>query len=182
MYGARKMTWGAAFVALGILVPMLFHSVGLGPVFLPMHIPVLLCGLFCGTSVGMLVGAFTPLVSAALTGMPPFLPPTAQLMAFELGTYGLLTGYLYTNVGLGVYPTLVTAMVSGRIIYGLTGYFLIPLFGLNQIPLWYPITYGLIKGIPGIIIQLLLVPGIVYLVERNGKALFSGKKKISTVG
>ncbi|MDI6893520.1 MAG: ECF transporter S component [Bacillota bacterium] len=97
----RNLTRGALFVALGILLPIAFHAVGLGKVFLPMHIPVLLAGFFCSPSVGLLAGMITPLLSAVLTGMPPLAPPVAQAMVFELGIYGLLTGFLYGRMRLG---------------------------------------------------------------------------------
>ena len=40
-----SMTGTALCMALGLVLPVLFHMVGAGPTFLPMHIPVLLCGL-----------------------------------------------------------------------------------------------------------------------------------------
>ncbi|HHY95735.1 MAG TPA: ECF transporter S component [Firmicutes bacterium] len=176
MSGTRRLTWGALFVAIGVLLPMMFHVVNLGKMFLPMHIPVLLAGFFCGPLVGMLVGLLTPLASAVLTGMPPLMPPVAQMMVFELGIYGLLTGFLYQRLRLGVYPALVAAMVAGRLVYGLLGYLILPLFGLQRIPLLYPVSYGLLSSLPGIILQLVLIPGVVFLVERNAAVLVTGKK------
>lgn len=176
MSSIRRLTWGALFVAIGVLLPVMFHVVGLGKVFLPMHIPVLLAGFFCGPAVGALVGVLTPLLSAVLTGMPPFMPPVAQMMVFELGIYGLLTGLAYQRLRLGVYPSLLGAMVAGRLVYGLLGYLALPLFGLKQVPLLYPVTYGVLTSLPGIVLQLVLVPAVVCLVERNAGILLSGRK------
>ena len=47
-------------VAAGIILPMMFHAVGMGKVFLPMHIPVLLAGFMVGPIIGGLVGFLTP--------------------------------------------------------------------------------------------------------------------------
>ena len=45
----RKLTISAMFLAVGIILPMAFHSFGpnAGATFLPMHLPVLLCGFRC---------------------------------------------------------------------------------------------------------------------------------------
>lgn len=175
---ARNLTRGALFVAIGILLPIMFHAVGLGKVFLPMHIPVLLAGFFCGPFVSMLVGMITPLLSAVLTGMPPLVPPVAQMMVFELGIYGLLTGLLYERLRLGVYPSLVAAMVAGRLVYGFLGYLVLPLFGLNRVPLLAPLALAVGQSLPGVVLQLLLVPLVVALVERNAAILLVGKRTV----
>ncbi len=159
-------------MALGILLPIAFHVVGMGKVFLPMHIPVLLAGFFCGPTVGMLVGMITPLLSAVLTGMPPLMPPVAQGMVFELGLYGLLTGLLYERLRLGVYPSLLLAMAAGRVVYGFLGYLILPLFGLNQVPLLAPVLLAVGESLPGVALQLVLIPLVVGVIERNAAVLF----------
>ena len=71
----RQLTVSGFFIALGLILPMLFHLAGgMGVVFLPMHLPVLLAGFFLGPRFGLLVGIITPLLSSLLTGMPPLLP------------------------------------------------------------------------------------------------------------
>ena len=131
MHNTRRICWGALFIALGILLPITFHMVGMGKVFLPMHIPILLAGFFCGPAIGAMVGFITPLLSAVMTGMPPFMPPMAQIMVFELAAYGLLTGLLFNRFRLGVYPSLLLAMLAGRAVHGLVGYLIMPVFGLE---------------------------------------------------
>lgn len=45
----KKLVMAAMCVALGIILPMAFHTIqNAGSIFLPMHIPVLICGLLCG--------------------------------------------------------------------------------------------------------------------------------------
>ncbi|NLA07855.1 MAG: ECF transporter S component [Firmicutes bacterium] len=158
---------GGLFVALGIVVPIAFHSIGAGPVFLPMHIPVLLAGFITGPAIGGLVGAVTPILSSLLTGMPPLMPPKAQMMVAELAVYGLLSGFAYRTKKLHVVLSLVIAMFGGRIVYGILAAYVLPLFGFNPVPVFYPITAGLVTSLPGIVIQLLLIPPIVWLLEKQ---------------
>lgn len=163
----RDLILGGLFVALGIVVPIAFHSIGAGPVFLPMHIPVLLAGFITGPAIGGLVGAVTPILSSLLTGMPPLMPPKAQMMVAELAVYGLLSGFAYRTKKLHVVLSLVIAMFGGRIVYGILAAYVLPLFGFNPVPVFYPITAGLVTSLPGIVIQLLLIPPIVWLLEKQ---------------
>ncbi|NPV79537.1 MAG: ECF transporter S component [Firmicutes bacterium] len=165
----RSLIRGGLFIALGIVLPIAFHSIGAGPVFLPMHVPVLLAGFIAGPATGTLVGILTPILSAFLTGMPPLMPPKAQMMMVELGIYGMLTGLLYRTVKWNLIPSLVVAMLGGRIAYGILGAYLLPLFGFKAVPVFYPITGGIVSSLPGIVIQLIFVPSIVWLLERHAK-------------
>ncbi|WDC85415.1 hypothetical protein PL321_08820 [Caloramator sp. mosi_1] len=57
----KKLVLASLFLALGLLIPSIFHMSGLpGNVFLPMHIPVLLCGFILGERYGALIGFITP--------------------------------------------------------------------------------------------------------------------------
>lgn len=172
----RKLAFGGLFVALAILLPTMFHAVGLGKVFLPMHIPVLLAGFFCGPIVGMLVGMISPILSAFMTGMPPLMPPVAQMMVFELGLYGLLTGLLYEKLHLGGYMSLIGAMIGGRVVYGLLGYLVLPIFGFQKVPLWAPLLGVIGQSLPGVIVQLVCIPLVLSLSKRDWRVLFPEKK------
>ncbi len=171
----RTITWGAMFVAMGILLPIIFHSTGLGRAMLPMHIPVLLSGFFVGPLMGAVVGALTPLLSTLFTGMPPLMPPIAQRMVFELATFGFVTGLLYRRLALGrrlgslpgIYVSLVAAMIAGRLVYGVASYVMLPMFGLEAIPILYPLTLGLGASLPGVALQLVVIPPVVHLLTRH---------------
>ena len=53
----KKLVMAAMCVALGIVLPMAFHTIqNAGSIFLPMHIPVLICGLLCGWQYGLICG------------------------------------------------------------------------------------------------------------------------------
>ena len=71
MTSSKRMTLCAACIALCYVLPIAFHSVGLGGALSPMHIPVLLCGLICGSGAGLLCGLIGPVLSSLLSGMPP---------------------------------------------------------------------------------------------------------------
>ncbi len=167
MTSAQKITLTGLFVALGILTPMAFHFTGgpgAGRLFLPMHIPVFLAGLLAGPIVGVTVGIITPGLSSLLTGMPPPVP-TAMMMTIELGVFGLLSGLLYFRLRTGLWLSLIISMFAGRVVYGILAYIALPLVGLERVPLWAPLTVGLINSWPGILIQLILIPPIVYAAQ-----------------
>ncbi len=164
---SQKITMSALFIALGILFPMAFHMAGgpgLGSLFLPMHIPVFLAGFLAGPTVGITVGIITPILSSFLTGMPP-LVPTALMMAVELPIFGLVAGLLYQKYEKSTFVSLVSAMIAGRVVYGLVGAAALPLLGLDAIPVWAPVTTGIVSSWPGILIQLIIIPPIVRAAE-----------------
>lgn len=173
----RKLAYGGLFVALALALPSMFHLVGLGKVFLPMHIPVLFSGFICGPIIGALVGMVSPILSALITGMPPLMPPIAQAMVVELGLYGLLTGLLYEKLRLGAYVSLIGSMVVGRIGYGLMGYLLLPLFGIARTPLWAPLLGAVGTSLPGVIVQIVLIPPALSLLKRDLNVLLPEKRR-----
>ena len=162
----KKLVFTAVCSALCVVLPMAFHSIpNAGSVFLPMHIPVLLCGLICGWPYGFVTGLLGPLLSSILTGMPPaaMLPS----MMVECGVYGLVAGlmmrYVRTRNGLAdLYISLVTAMVLGRFIAGLAKAFILT---PGTAPFAW-VTTSLVTGIPGIVIQLLLMPMVVLALTK----------------
>ncbi len=151
---------GCAFcVALGVTVPMVFHLFGLGMAFSPMHLPILLCGLAFGPLYGFLCGLITPLISSLITGMPP-LYPTCITMTFELTIYGFLSGLLYRKFGLNLYLSLLISMISGRIVGGIISAILFGVSGQGYSLTTFISAY-FIDTIPGIIIQIIVVPLLV---------------------
>ena len=161
----RDVVLGGLFMGLALVLPVLFHFIGSGQVFLPMHIPVFLAGFTVSPWAATVVGLLSPLLSSVLTGMPPLSPPLAQGMMVELAVYGLATAWLYRYTHRVVLSWAVSA-VLGRLAYGLFGALILPLFGLQGIPVLYPVTVGLVTGLPGIAIQAVLVPAVVYFTQR----------------
>ncbi len=164
MSKTTNMVKAAIFLALGLLIPYIFHVTGVaGQIFLPMHVPVLLCGFILGPRYGLIVGFITPLFNAVLTGMPPIYP-TAFAMAFELATYGWITGWLYKIKNKNVFVSLIIAMLLGRMVSGAANYILLGFAGEKYVLTMFLMS-SFVKCIWGIIIQLILVPLIIKTVE-----------------
>ncbi|MBE5781596.1 MAG: ECF transporter S component [Clostridiales bacterium] len=163
----RKLVMTALFIALGLVLPSFFHMFGTGAAFLPMHIPVLLCGFLCGPLYGLACGMILPLVSSVLTGMP-VLFPTGTAMVFELGTYGLMTGLLYKKLACvkgGVYISLVAAMLLGRAVSGIANSIFMGMAG-KAYGMTAFLTGAFVTALPGILIQLVLIPPMVLLLRK----------------
>lgn len=171
----QKLILSALFLAIGIILPFITMQIpAVGNMLCPMHIPILLCGFICGGPYGLAVGFLTPLVRGMLTGMP-VLFPNGIAMAFELAVYGGLTGGLYGRVRRrmtelpAIYLTLVTSMLAGRIVWGLVSYVLFKVAG-NVFTWQIFAAQAFLNAIPGIVIQLILIPVIVRSLQKAGAA------------
>lgn len=164
----KQLVAAALCVALGVILPQAFHMIpNAGAILLPMHIPVLLCGLLCGWQYGLIAGIMTPLISALLTGMPGAV--VLPSMVCELAVYGLAAGLLYARLtALGkaarIYASLIPAMLAGRAVAGVLNA-LIFRAGAYSLQVWA--TASFVTGIPGIVVQLLLIPALVAALVRS---------------
>ena len=167
MSTVKKSIITAVCIALCVVLPMAFHAIpNAGSIISPMHIPVLLCGLICGWPFGLACGLIGPLISSLMTGMPPFAYLPAMMI--ELAIYGLVSGLLMKFIHTGklfadLYISLLGAMLIGRIVAGLAKA-LIFASGSYSISAW--ITSYFVTSLPGIIIQLALIPAIVFALEK----------------
>lgn len=168
----EKLAMTGMLFAVGILLPFaVSHGLGMaGTVLLPMHIPVFLCGFLCGPLYGGICGFFLPVINSILTGMPA-LYPMLPIMACELMMYGLVGGGLYKNKKLaeswyGIYLALLGAMICGRLAYGLVfGALLFASGELKALTVWAAV----VTGLPGIVIQFLVIPPIVMFLGHRWK-------------
>ena len=159
-FNTKQLVLAALCVALGVVLPVAFHSIpNAGSVLLPMHIPVLLCGLVCGPVYGLLSGILTPLLSSMITGMPPmaYLPS----MLCELAAYGLVAGT--GKRPLDLYIQLVSAMLIGRLVYGVMNALI---FSAGNYSFAVFVSGAFVTALPGIVIQLVLLPAVVLLLEK----------------
>ena len=169
----KTLVLAALFLAIALVLPFLTGQIPeIGSMLCPMHIPVLLCGFFCGWPWGLAVGIIAPLLRSLLFSMPPMFP-TAICMAFELATYGAVSGLLYSKLPrkkASIYGALLIAMVAGRLVWGLARFLCTGLdvsaFGLSAF--W---SGAVATAIPGIIVQLLLIPVLVMALEKHNPAL-----------
>ena len=164
------------FIALGIVLPFVTMNIPeIGNMLLPMHIPVLLNGFILGPVYGMIVGFVTPLLRSIMFGAPIFYPK-AIVMSFELLTYGLISGVFYHIIFnrrsklINIYLSLILAMFFGRVSYGVVQS-IIGLVEMSEFTFKIFITEAVINAIPGIIIQLIIIPIIIKLLGgyRYGK-------------
>lgn len=176
----QRLTVAGLLLALGIILPYATaHGFGIpGTLLLPMHIPVLLCGFLCGPLYGMLCGMALPPLNTLLTGMPaPF--PMLPIMFFELTVYGLVSGLLFTKTPLGqkkfgIYAALPLTMLSGRIAYAITFYILLLTVGKLKA---LAVTAAITTGLPGIVIQLLIIPPILFLIGKTVRRAKQSRQK-----
>lgn len=166
----KNLTLSAMFIAIGLVLPFVTGQVPqIGNMLLPMHIPVLLCGLICGWQYGLVVGFILPPLRYVMFGMP-ILFPMGISMAFELATYGFVTGWLYGHSKWkcvrALYRALIIAMLAGRVVWGMAR---VVLMGFGGQPFSLPmfIAGGFVTAIPGIILQLILIPAIMVALKRT---------------
>ena len=129
-----------------------------------MHIPVLLAGFLVGPASGALTGLLAPGLSFLLSSMPPAY--AVPLMSLELLFYGVTAGILYQRLKWNIYIVLILTLIAGRIGFAI---------GLVLLGLVIELPYGLetyfgaavVAGLPGIIIQIIIIPPIIWAVQRK---------------
>ena len=169
-----ELVTGSILLAMGILFPMIFHAFGMaGAIFLPMHIPVLIGGYLLAPELAFLLGVLTPILSSLLTGMPVFFP-ISIIMMFELSFYGLVVSIFTRKYKQNILISLPVAMVIGRIIAALSVLLLIFVFGIKMNPYLY-IKGAVITGMPGILIQIIVIPPIIRAIKISKFSLADNK-------
>lgn len=168
-----KLIFSALFLALTFVLPFLTGQIPeIGSMLCPMHIPVLICGFICGWQWGLLVGIAAPLLRSFVLSMPPLFP-TAVCMAAELAAYGLTAGVmnrLLPQKKFCVYYSLLTAMLVGRIVWGAAMYICM---GINGGSFTFAafIAGAFTNAVPGIIIQIILIPLLVRVIPDMSKKI-----------
>lgn len=165
----QRLVLSALFLALGMVLPFLTGQIKeIGDSLLPMHLAVMLCGVICGWNYGLCVGLLMPFLRSVSFGMPP-LYPNAVWMALELATYGFVIGFLYfrrKNPSRGyLFFCLLCSMLAGRIVWGIAKATLLGVAG-NTFGIEAFLAGGFLDAIPGILLQLTLIPLTVELINR----------------
>ena len=170
----KNLTLSALFLALGYALPFLTGQIPqFGSMLLPMHIPVFLCGLICGWQYGAVIGFILPLTRCLFFSMPPVY--VAIAMTFELATYGFVAGFLYSRARkqgiVALYCSMIIAMLAGRLIWGAAQIVILGLQG-NAFT-WQAFMAGaFVNAVPGIIVQLVLIPAIMFALDKTGLVKF----------
>ena len=159
----------AMLFALGLVLPFLTAQLStLGNMLLPLHLPILLCGFICGWKYGLLCGATLPIVRSLIFSMPPLFPQ-AVTMAFELAAYGFFTGFFFLiskkKSLVSVYVSLISAMLIGRVIKGAANAVCYGILSKGYTFMMF-ISGAFLEAIPGIIIQLVLIPAVLVALKK----------------
>ena len=166
----RKLTYSALYMAISLILPFVTGQIPeIGAMLCPMHIPALLCGFMCGWPWGVAVGFISPLLRSVMFGMPAMFP-AAIAMAFELAVYGGMAGLLYSRLPRKkwmIYAALLISMIAGRVVWGAVQALLAGLSG-NSFTWTLFLTGAVINAIPGIIMQLALIPVLVVTMDKAG--------------
>lgn len=175
----RNMTISAMFIALGIVLPFFTGQIPqIGNMLLPMHIPVFLCGLICGWRYGLAVGFILPLLRYVMFGMP-VIYPTGIAMAFELGTYGFVSGIMYNGSKwrciVSLYRSIIAAMIAGRVVWGIAEIILLGING-NVFTIQAFMAGAFLNAVPGIILQLVILPVVMLSLNKTGLVPLKGVK------
>lgn len=169
MNKTKKLVVAALLLTLGLVLPFLTGQIQtIGNKLLPMHIPILICGFVCGWRYGLAVGFLAPILRHLLFGMPT--PINAVCMACELATYGAVTGLVSHKLTVGrfrIYISLGTAMILGRLVWGVTS---VIFYHFEQTAFTWSMFLGgaLLNAIPGILLQLVLVPILMLALGKSG--------------
>lgn len=168
----QKTVFAALFLAIGMVLPLLTGQIKeIGDSLLPMHLPVLLCGAICGPVWGGIIGFVLPFFRSFLFSMPP-LYPNAIWMACELFTYGAIFGLLYQKIPRRTFPaiylSLIPAMIAGRLVWGVTKSVLLKIAD-KPFPFSAFLVGGFADAVPGILLQLLLIPFLLKIFEKTKK-------------
>ncbi len=165
----RNLVFSSLCLGLCLVLPFFTGQIPqIGSMLCPMHIPVLLSGFLCGPWWAMAVGLVAPSVRFALFSMPPLIP-VGLAMTFELAVYGLTAGLLYRTLPqkpVCIYISLIGAMLTGRIVWGIACIFI---YGTMGNPFTWSIFLAgaFLNAIPGIIVQIVIIPVIVLALKKS---------------
>ncbi len=160
---ACKMAVSAFLIALAVILPQLVHVIlgqpG-GVKWLPMYLPVLIGGCLLGTRWAFFVGMMSPLVSFIVTSsMGEAMPNEERLpfMMFELAVFAAVSGAFSEKIiknALWAFAAVITAQLAGRLTFLGIVFIFREHIQLAPAMVWSQIQ----AGMPGIILQLALVP------------------------
>ena len=170
----REFAYCGLFGAAALLLPVLFHLIHIGHIFMPMYLPLVTLAFFVRPGPAALTALVVPLLSGAATGMPPLYPPVALVMALELA---LMTGLIGTvrllfprvKTLMLLIPVLAIGRVAGAALYFL-------LAGVMGLPAKFVAGISLLSGWPGLVIMIIAIPAIVRL-SRIPKGIEESKDK-----
>ena len=162
----HDLAYCGVFGAAAMLLPFLFHLVRLGHVFMPMYLPLVTLAFFVRPMPAAVTAFTVPLLSGAVTGMPPFYPPVAAFMAIELAVMAaLISGLVTWRSRINEWLVLVPVLLLGRVLYvGLVYAFSL----VVELPAGFLAGLSFLKGWPGIVLMIVVVPPVAMVRRATG--------------
>jgi hypothetical protein len=168
MMSPRDIAYCAVFGAAAMLLPVIFHIAHLGSIFMPMYLPLVTLAFFAKPLPAALTAFLLPLISGAITGMPPFYPPVAFIMSIELAIMcGIIAAVRKAFPKINELFILVPVLFFGRCI-GVGLIYLMAL--LMRLPAKFVAGASLLSGWPGIILMIAAIPAIMRISRLVGHA------------
>jgi len=160
----RDLIWGGLWGALALFLPLLLHPFGLGVHLMPMFLPLLIAACTLRLSTALILAVAIPLLSGAATGMPPLYPPVALLMVLEGTVMVLWLAGTYRRLGWNPYLCLSGAFLLQRLVR--VGFILLAR-EVAELPAGWLIVPALVWGLPGAVLQTVLIPPVVAKIEER---------------
>lgn len=161
MSKTKKLTLAAFYVAIGVVLPVVFHQFtpGWGLHFKPMSLPIIVAGLTLGPFYGVLVALTSVFGSFVFSGMPQY--PMLVVVLAECLVFGLISGVMsgYSKKGIKqIYTSIVAAQIGANLTFYLAALVMMPVL-VFQLPF------------PGILLQLTIVPLVVlWIIKYDRKS------------
>ncbi|HPK38145.1 MAG TPA: hypothetical protein PLH01_07685 [Kiritimatiellia bacterium] len=161
MIQPREYAFCGLFGAAALLLPAFFHLLHLGHVFMPMYLPLVTLAFFVRPGAAALTALLVPVLSGAGTGMPPFYPPVAPVMAVEIALMAVMIGTLRSAFPrIPVWADLAAALALGRVANA--GLFYVAAQVL-ELPPGFVAGISLLSGWPGLVLMMAVIPPVVRL-------------------
>jgi len=163
----REFAYCGLFGATALLLPVIFHLLHLGHIFMPMYLPLVTLAFFVSPRLSALTAFLVPVLSGIATGMPPFYPPVAPVMALELAIMSLIIGIVHASLPrvhtlLILLPVLMVGRVLNLGLMYLAAQFV-------NLPGKFIAGLSLLSGWPGIVLMMVVIPPVVRLSKIHSR-------------
>ena len=157
----RDLAYCAVFGAAALLLPVIFHALQIGRVFMPMYLPLVLLAFYVPPGPAALTALLIPVLSGAVTGMPPFYPPVALIMSVELALMAAVIGSLRKALPqLPSWAVLAVTLALGRVVGAALSY---AAAYVMHLPAAFVAGISLLSGWPGIVLMMIVIPSVIRL-------------------
>lgn len=160
-----QLGMSALLVAVGLFLPEVLRLKGLSEqVLLPMQIPVALAGFLLPMNWAVACAVLVPVLNSAVYDIP-FLTVDLPLWVCQLIALAAFANFYYTMLGKNIYVAILCAeMLSFVFLFCAASIFCaVSPGGMRALPYF---RHAVTAGWPGILLQILVVPPCVMLIEK----------------